>query len=539
MKQLMQKLKKHFGGINFLILMIYTAFVVVAQVFHNPKHSALFSVVTGLGVLLVLAVLGPVLLRFLAGRHACPREQKEAPILKRVLVGGCFYLIPLVVFLFYFIACFPGGWSDDSFNQYTQAIQNQYNDWHPVLHTLLAFKLPLTLTGGWVGSVVLLQIFCYCGAMGYACNVIRQHFGIRWAIVAVAWMVLNPLVMMTSMHPWKDVGFAICALLLATFALEAVISRGQWLQNLRNVIFFILVAVAASIFRHNGILFTAPLVLAMALLLSKKRAIALCLSVALLFVVIKGPVYGLLGAEKPAQRQVETLGLPMTVIGAVVSQNPDALDSETREFVYRVSPQEAWEEAYILGDYNAIKYDNRTNNDVIEEYGRGKVLSMMVRTTVSDPKNALSGLVALTKQLFGLSGAAMDFAFPRVVGKHDVIKQSPNLPMMKVLKTYAEGVKAYLPHIFLHLGIMHFILLAFLLAKIKLKKRLDLSKLLVVLGVFCYNFGSGLLLTSYGDIYRFFFYTFPLMPVLLLMLCCNHDERSKPLFAWLKKWKKS
>ena len=538
MKQRMQKLKNHFGGINFLILMIYTAFVMVAQVFHNPQRTAVFSVVTGLAVLLVMAVFGPVLLRFLEGRHAHPQAQKETPILKRVLINGCFYLIPLAVFLFYFIACFPGGWSDDSFNQYTQAIQNQYNDWHPVLHTLLAFKLPLTLTGGWVGSVVLFQIFCYCGAMGYACHVINKHFGIRWAFGALAWMVLNPLVMMTSMHPWKDVGFAICALLLAAFALEAVVSKGQWLQSLKNLICFAAAAVAASIFRHNGILFVAPVVLAMALFLSRKRALALCLSVVVLFGAIKGPVYWLLDVQNPAQRQVETLGLPMTVIGAVASQNPDALDPETKEFVYRVSPKEVWEEAYILGDYNAIKYHDRTNNDVIEEYGRGKVLAMMVRTAVSDPKNALSGLVALTKQLFGLSGAAMDFALPRVVGQHDVIKQVPNIPMMKVLKTYAEGVKTYLSHIFLHLGIQHFILLAFLLAKVKLKKRLDWSKLLVVLGVFCYNFGSGLLLTSYGDIYRFFFYTFPLMPVLLLMLCCNHDERSKPLFAWLKKWKK-
>ena len=54
MKQIMQKLKSHFGGVNFLILMIYTAFVMVAQVFHNPQRSAAFSVVTALAVLLVM-----------------------------------------------------------------------------------------------------------------------------------------------------------------------------------------------------------------------------------------------------------------------------------------------------------------------------------------------------------------------------------------------------------------------------------------------------------------------------------------------------
>jgi hypothetical protein len=33
------------------------------------------------------------------------------------------------------------------------------------------------------------------------------------------------------------------------------------------------------------------------------------------------------------------------------------------------------------------------------------------------------------------------------------------------------------------------------------------------------------------DIFRFFFYTFPVVPVLLIMLCCNHNERNRPLFG--------
>ena len=210
MKQIMQKIKNHFRGFNFLILFLYTAFLMAAQVFRTTERSAVSTLVIGLAVLLVTAVLGPVVLRLLSGCNACPREQQETPVLKRVLVNGCFYLIPLAVFLFYFIACYPGGWSDDSFNQYTQAIQNQYSDWHPALHTLLAFKLPLTLTGGWVGSVVLLQTLCFCGAIGYACQVIRKHFGVLPAVLAMVWILLNPMVMMTAMHPWKDVGFAIC-----------------------------------------------------------------------------------------------------------------------------------------------------------------------------------------------------------------------------------------------------------------------------------------------------------------------------------------
>lgn len=529
MKQLLQKLRSHFGGVNSLILILYTVFVVAVQAFVSPRFSFVYFVAMSLLGLILAAVLVPVLLRFLSGRHACPRRVEKTSLLRRILVNGCFYLIPLAVFLVYFIACFPGGWSDDSFNQYFQAVANRYDDWHPALHTLLAFKLPLTLSGGWVGSVVLLQIFCFCGAIGYACQVIRKHFGVLRAAIAMVWILLNPLVLMTSMHPWKDVGFAICALLLATFALEAVVTKGQWIRRPVGMIAFGVVAVLASIFRHNGLLFTAPVILAMLFFLSKKRALALCMGIVLLFAAVKGPLYMLLDVEKPEQRKVETLGLPMTVIGAVASRNPELMDEETKEFVYRVAPREVWEEEYQMGSYNSVKYDDRTDNDVIEEYGTAKVLAIMLRCCKAAPQTALGGLFALTKRLFAFTNAPTGFAFPRVVGQHELIKQTPNMTLIKLCKTYAVAVQNYFSHIFLHLGIQHFILLAFLLAKVKLKRQ-DLSKILVVLAVFCYNFGSGLLLSADGDIHRFFFYTFPLMPVLLLMLCCNDKEKSKALF---------
>ena len=536
MKQWFQKMRGKFFSISSLILMVYTTFVVATQLFVNDRFSPAYYVGSCLLTMLLSAFLGPFVLQFLSGLNACPRVQEnKLAAFWRIWTGSRFYLVPLLVFLVYFVACYPGGWSDDSFNQYNQAVQNQYNDWHPALHTLLAFKLPLTVTGGWIGSVVLLQILCFCGVIGYTCQVIRKYFG-KWpAILTMAWILLNPLVMMTSMHPWKDVAFAICALLLGAYALQTVATKGQWLHKPLHMICFGVVAVMATVFRHNGILFTAPVVLGMLLFLSWKRALALCLGMVLLFGGIKGPVYLLMDVEKPVQRQEETLGLPLTVIGAVACYDPEAMDEETKEFVYRLAPREVWEEEYMMGAYNSVKYDARTNNEVIEEYGRAKVLSMMLRCFKASPKTALTGLIMLTKQLYALNGSSCGFAFPRVVGKHDVIKQAPNMTLIKICKTYAVTIMNHFSHIFLHFGIQHIILLAFTLAKIKLKCRLDRSKLLVVLGVFCYNYGSGLLLSTGGDIHRFFFYTFPLMPVLLLILCCSHNERSRPLFVWRKK----
>lgn len=536
MKRLLQKLRGHFGGVNSLILILYTTFVVAAQAFHDPGVSVGGFVAVSLGALLLMAVLGPIMLQLLSRLNACPRtgETKDS-MLKRILVNGCFYLIPLAVFMVYFIACFPGGFSDDSFNQYIQAVDNQYNDWHPVLHTLLAFKLPLTLTGGWIGSVVLVQSLCFCGVIGYTCQVIRKHFGILPAAITMAWILLNPLVMLTSMHPWKDVGFAICALLLVTYALQTVVSKGTWMRRPVNMGCFVVVAVMTSIFRHNGILFTAPVIVAMALCLSWKRALALCLSTLLLFVTVKGPVYSLIGVESPEQRQVETLGLPIAVIGAVATENPEQLDEETRTFVERIAPLEVWQAEYEFGNFNSIKYADGVNLDVIEEYGTGEVLSMMLRCIGKSPATAIRSIIELTGRLYCLKDADTGFTYPRVVGNYYDIKQTPNMTLIKLCKVYAQTVAKYLAPVFMSLGIMHLILVAFLAAKMHWKRKQDWTKLLIVLGVLCYNFGSGLLLSAWADIFRFFFYTFPLMPVLILVLCCNHDERSRPLFGWRKK----
>ena len=535
MKRSLQLLKRHFGGINSLIFILYTAVVVAAQAFGSGLLPWKKAVWVSLGGLLVMAVLGPMILRLVSRINACPQERKKSSVLKQVLVNGCFYLIPLAVFGFYFMACFPGGYSVDCFDQYIQTVNNQYNDWHPVLHTLLAFKLPLTLTDGWIGSVVLFQSLCFCAVLGYTCQVIRKHFGIWPAAITMGLTLLSPLVMLTSMHPWKDVGFAICALLMTAYALQAVVTKGQWLCRPFNMLSFVIVAAITSIIRHNGILFTGPVILGVALCLSWKRAIALLFCIALLFVTVKGPVYSILNVEEPGRRQVEMLGLPMAVIGAVASESPELLDEETRTFVYEVTSKEVWETKYELGSFNSVKFERDTDLDVIEQYGAAKVLSMMLRCFKVSPATCFRSVMVLTGRLFMLKDAYTGYTYPRVCGNTCGIEQASNDALTKLYTDYAEAVFPVFSPVYMYLGIQHLLLLMFVLAKVNLKRRLDWTKLLVVLGVLCYNFGSGLLLSAWGDIFRFFFYTFPLVPVLLLILCCNHEERSKPLFAWFKK----
>lgn len=527
MKQLIKKFGSRLGRINTMLLMLYVTFVILIQAFCSIRYSQQQFALLCVGTVLLAAVGCPIALWLLSGLYACPRLKKEHnPLWRQVLINGCFYLVPLAVFLVYYIACYPGGFSVDSFNQYVQAMDNRYSDWHPVLHTLLAFKLPLTLTGGWIGSVVLFQSLCFSGVIGYTGQVIRKHFGFIPAIVTVMLIILNPLVMMTSMHPWKDTGFAICTLLLATYCLQAVVTEGSWLHRPVNMTCFAVVAVLASIFRHNGILFTAPVILGVALCLCRKRAVALLVSIMVLFAVVKFPIYSLLDVEAPDKRQVEMLGMPMTVIDAVAVAHPELLDEETLSFVYQVTPKEVLESEFETDSFNSVKFHRETNLDVIEQYGTAKVLGFMMRCIKASPKTALNSFTDLAGRLVFLSKASTGFVHPRVCYNEQGVKQTPNATLIKVCKTYANASSRYFGPVFMYLGIQHLLLIAFVLAKVNLKRRQDWTKLLVVLGVLCYNFGSGLLLSAWDDIFRFFFYTFPVVPVLLIILCCDRNKKT-------------
>ncbi len=76
-------------------------------------------------------------------------------------------LLALFAIAVYYIVFFPGTFSPDSLSQLKQARTGVYSDWHPFIHTLLFFTLPMKLLGGSGGYIVLLQIMWFSLALGY------------------------------------------------------------------------------------------------------------------------------------------------------------------------------------------------------------------------------------------------------------------------------------------------------------------------------------------------------------------------------------
>lgn len=515
MKKISQ-LWNYIEGLNGVLLSIYSIFVF--STYSIVTYSAKKYLLRQLFIIVVLSIIiCPIIIR-------CTRK---ISIKSNVTLNSdieknrwkfMLFIIPFVVFLMNYIVYFPGGLVEDSIWQYAQAIKNDYNDWHPVIHTLIFFKFPLVLTGNWVGSIALFNLTVFAIAIAYSLYTILQYTNKKYTIIAMAFIMLKPQTAAMAIIPIKDTAFSIGALLLLSFSIHIFNTNGIWLKKPIHMIAFVITITLTTLFRHNALLFTVPLFFAIVFYVSKKRFLVMILSVLMLIIGIKLPVYSIINVEQPGSRQIETLGLPMSVIGAVVTYAPETLDKETKEFAYKVAAKESWKKYYKYGSYNQLKWNDKTNNHVIEEYGALKVLSMAGRCFKNCPNVALKGLIKLTDVVYTVSDEYCYYLEPFVEpNQYDI--QMTGIPFLRSLNTkYFKLTNIMFPHLFMYFGSIHMILLLSILSKLKLNNKKSWKKILFILPVLLYNFGSALLLTGAGDSNRYFYYTFLITPVLLVFI---------------------
>ena len=435
--------------------------------------------------------------------------------------SALFYGAPFLVFLIYWAAYYPGGFTPDNFNQYEQVLLHRYNDWHPVLATLISFKLPLFLTNGWLGSVILFQILYFSAAIGYACHTVEKYISPTVAFVLWAFILLNPQTGNMAMSPWKDTLFAIATLLLTTGALHIHFTNGQWLADNRHTGYLISLLAVTTLLRHNAVLFTLPFLLGLFFFTTRKRATAIFLSVTALCLLTKTVLFPFLQVQPASHRQAEMLGLPMTVISAVAAKDPASMDPQTREFIYAVASPQTYPAAFDYG-YNSIKFLPGTHNQIIEEYGAQKVLRILGRCFKQSPKIAAKEFIKTTSTVYSVSDEAPAPFSPITTENKYGISQK-GVPGLRTWGYYYTRVCSVLfAPFWVYAGMMHLLLMLAVCAKCI--SRRYWKNILFVIPLFSYNFGTVLLLSGIADAGRFFFYTFLVAPVLLILLFSKNSQ---------------
>lgn len=520
LKQFLQRVWIYLNGVHGALLIGYLFLILSIQAFLAYEGGGAARLLLSLA--LVLAVLGavcPVLLRK-AGTFQIYLRENSIQRKEKLLWISAFFLGAFVILLHWYLAYYPGAFSTDAVYQYKQALSGRYNDWKPILQTLFTYTLPLKLTGR-PESIILFQIIEYSCILAYAGYVIWKYSSKWLASAVLLYILLNPVTGNIAVFPWKDVTFAMSAVLLTAFGLQIYMTDGKWLDSGRHVFLLGILLAAASIVRHNGFLFTIPFLAAVLVRTGKKQRIQILLIFTVCAGVIKGPVRMALEVSESWNHTTRVMGLPMSVLGNIARESPEAFDEETEAFMYAAASPEEWENVYVCGNFNSIKW--QCDQSAIEEAGAANILRMAVRASVKAPGPALRGLFGLTDIVYTINGG-LDWNLRPAMSENDVGLEFQEIYDSDAMESYTDlsrtGIFKYL---FWYIGVLNLIVIFSVLCKCRFWVKNDWKKLLFALPFLCYNFGTMLLLT--GNDFRYFYLAFPVCPMILLVLFGETGER--------------
>lgn len=425
----------------------------------------------------------------------------------------------LAVLAAYYIAFFPGTYGGDMDTQLGEVASGVYDDWHPFIHTLLYYTIPLKVFGA-VEIIVPLQILWFSLALAYLTMTLRKNRAPRWLCAAeVLYVVLAPATGNALVCPMKDCAMTTFAMVFMAHYVNIICTKGSWLEKKRNIFAAGLFFVLTLLVRHNAILLVGPMLFIAAIYIwnKRKQLISLILCICVIYAAIKGPLYSAYNVQKASNRTTEVVGLCMSVMGNVAAYWPEALPPEVQEFLYSVTPKEVWETTYFTGSFNHVKWLAETNWDPIEEAGAFQVMKYTVETIRSAPGLCLQAFLKVTGMVWQIDGSRIwGISADPDVSKSE-ITLPPELQMYcyNLLQAWGELVRTtVLNNIFWFVGLLDMLLVTFALTGIRNSK--DIVRALHAVPVLCYNFGTALLLTGYD--WRFFYYTMTLFFPLLFMM---------------------
>lgn len=441
--------------------------------------------------------------------------------------GLLLFGVSFAVLGIYYLAYYPGGLTSDTFNQWYQVDKGFLVDWHPAIHTLLFLWLPSLICDS-LAFVNFVQMIWISLAVSYL-GLVLESWGIRkkWCFLVCFLGIAVPSSSIVLSFCWKDTAMTIFVTVLAGQVLQILFSEGVWLKKWYNMACFAVFGALAALMRHNAILLVAPLMLLVAVLYWKKLKyyglIAGVLTVAFMG-IIKGPVYRVLNVQPHAQVSAEMLGLPMTILANVLVNEPEKLDPEAREFLYRIGDQELWEENYQEGNWNSAKWmGDDISNDVMEEEGAANILRYTWDAVKSAPYYAYRAVVKLTEVVWKPFGNHVEWGYDVSVHEGNSYGyETDGIGFLQKILNVVRDISLDGSFVLTWCWHIGFYILMLLFAGVSRLKG-EFPKVLLWLPALCYNFGTALLLC--GHDFRFFsFNTVITFALVLGMFCQKRGE---------------
>lgn len=446
------------------------------------------------------------------GSDSFPRLRRFFPLIAFAVTFG--YL------LLWLIAYYPGGFCVDNIFQLSQAYYGYFDNWHPVLHTWVFFWIPLQIYPHPV-SITLFQILLFCLAVGYLYRVLCRRGSPMWFIIG-SWLflILNCHTMSLMVSPLKDSALGIVSLVVFTQLIEIYETQGQWLKKWHHFLVFTVVCFLASGVRHNGILLIAPLYIILFIFQKEARKPVLFSAALVLFGIwfMNGPIMFWDRICPPSNRQMEVLGMPMTILSSVYMKDRSVLSPEAIRFLDSLTTQEEWNTVFQFGNFNSIKFvSSLPLADRIEQEGTAAILKYTAEAISRSPIWSTKAFITLTREVWDpLSnvGGYTPYCSDIVIDGIGIAFEG-NQALAQILTVWGETTDSLFLSLFTkNVGMMILIAMFTAVANVGRGK---LGRAFMIFPMLIYDFGTMLLLTG-GD-FRFFHFSFVIIiPLLYLIL---------------------
>lgn len=389
---------------NWFVICAVCLAAYIAYITYLAGSKLFINKVQTIAALLCFAALSVGLYFFLT--RACNRlAALPAPKAgeRRRWVFGAALVISLAVLGCAFAACYPGGVNYDVANQWQQAHSGEFNNWHPVFHTLLLWLVSRVRDS--YPFVVAVQIVVFSLALSYLTHVLHRSGVPAWlalcahTLVCLSQPVRNPL-----MYAGKDAAMTIGIVVLCAQSIRLLYSRGRWLKNPWHALAFGLLLAYTDLVRKNGMMWTLVLLVCVffAYRACRRQTLLSAGVMAAVLLLVQGPLYGALDVVYPSNFTEESVGVPMTVLWDIRASEPDRLDPQADAFLRELSPGDDWREIYQLHNYNSIKFTYA--REYVRDMPVGQIAGMALRSAANAPRTAFEAVNGLTELVWDISG---------------------------------------------------------------------------------------------------------------------------------------
>ena len=434
------------------------------------------------------------------------------------------FTIILVGQLFYFFAYYPGGFNLDALGQWGQAHGDYpYDDWHPFVSTMW-IKFVLLIHDS-LPFYILSQALLFSAAFAKLSDSLFR-IGIKpiYIIICAVLVSLSPSVGMNNVCLTKDVQFTILIILLTDISIQIMLTPfGDWVTKPFNVCYTSAILFFASTVRHNGILYTIPFLLLLALIYQKciPQVIVITIVTILSITIVKDPIEQSLYVTPHSNTVGESVGIPMAIMANALVNDSDHIPVDVHTFLNQIADDDDWHEYYITGEWDSCKWEFG-GTELLRDVNLLDILKKTAQTIVACPQASYESIRENTRIFWQVVGESSNWIADMYFCENEYgLLQNPN-PVLNDLANNLIQLSGNTSINWLVWNTGYDILIFVILLYFSINHSVP-KMMLLFIPLLCYDFGTMLLLA--GPNHRYFYLNKCL--VIPITLCAIHAARKR------------